>query len=221
MAGLLRRAVGAGLAGLGAGIVQQAAQTREESLMRLRRKWQTEDRDLAHKRSVEAASRSEARADQRARAAHQRTLEARAPAETFDTVESPFGRGGVGQRSSTSGRIVNYQQPQSADGRTPKLTLLSEDLEGRRTYGVFDPQAGGIVPVGVVGSDGAVMDDMTGDDDGPGWFERMWNSLTGEDEPEAEADRPAGMPADARRAPDGKWYVPDPQRPGKWMKVRQ
>ena len=201
---------GASLAGLGAGIVQQAAQTREETMLRLRRRWQSEDR------AAQAALTREGwdRADERAAASA-------APTETFETVQDPFGRGGVGQRSSTSGRIVNYQAPENPAGRNPKLTLLREDLEGNRTYGVYDPQAGGIVPVGVVGSDGTVMDDMTGDDDGPGWFERMWNSLTGDDEPEAEADRPAGMPADARRAPDGEWYVPDPQRPGKWMKVRQ
>lgn len=31
---------------------------------------------------------------------------------------------------------------------------------------------------------------------------------------------PNGMPADARQAPDGNWYVPDPNRPGKYLMVR-
>jgi hypothetical protein len=32
---------------------------------------------------------------------------------------------------------------------------------------------------------------------------------------------PAGMPAEARQAADGKFYVPDPSRPGKYMQVVQ
>lgn len=30
-------------------------------------------------------------------------------------------------------------------------------------------------------------------------------------------ERPSGVPADARKAPDGKWYSPDPLRPGKYV----
>lgn len=35
--------------------------------------------------------------------------------ETFETVDSPFGRGGVGQRNRQTGQIVNYQKPQEHD----------------------------------------------------------------------------------------------------------
>lgn len=33
------------------------------------------------------------------------------------------------------------------------------------------------------------------------------------------AGKPAGMPANAKRAGDGNWYKPDPNRPGKWIKI--
>jgi hypothetical protein len=29
---------------------------------------------------------------------------------------------------------------------------------------------------------------------------------------------PAGVPANAKKAPDGNWYSPDPKRPGKYVK---
>ena len=32
-----------------------------------------------------------------------------------------------------------------------------------------------------------------------------------------ESDRPAGVPDTAKKAPDGKWYSPDPARPGKYI----
>lgn len=35
--------------------------------------------------------------------------------ETFTTVQNPYGRGGVGQQSSTTGRIVGYQGPTSPE----------------------------------------------------------------------------------------------------------
>lgn len=33
---------------------------------------------------------------------------------TFETVDNPYGRGGVGQRNTRSGQIVNYQAPQTS-----------------------------------------------------------------------------------------------------------
>ena len=33
----------------------------------------------------------------------------------------------------------------------------------------------------------------------------------------AGADRPKGVPSDAEKASDGKWYSPDPNRPGKFL----
>ena len=38
------------------------------------------------------------------------------------------------------------------------------------------------------------------------------------DETSKEAKRPAGVPANAKEAPDGAWYSPDPTRPGKYIK---
>ncbi|MEQ8441475.1 MAG: hypothetical protein RIM33_02755 [Alphaproteobacteria bacterium] len=35
--------------------------------------------------------------------------------ESFETVQSPFGLGGVGQRNSRTGQIVNYQEPRTQD----------------------------------------------------------------------------------------------------------
>ena len=36
----------------------------------------------------------------------------------------------------------------------------------------------------------------------------------------APQEPPQGAPAGSRRAPDGMWYVPDPNRPGKYLKVQ-
>lgn len=37
--------------------------------------------------------------------------------------------------------------------------------------------------------------------------------------PSAGSDQAAGMPPGARQAPDGNWYIPDPSRPGKYLRV--
>ena len=105
MGGLLRRIAGAGLAGLGQGIVNQAAANRQEGLLRLRRKWQKEDQGASTALTREGWDRADARAEA-----------SRAPTETFEDVDSPYGRGGVGQRSST-GRIVGYQKPGGVGSR--------------------------------------------------------------------------------------------------------
>ena len=40
-----------------------------------------------------------------------------APAlETFEIADDPYGRGGIGQRSSTTGKLVNYQGPLAPEG---------------------------------------------------------------------------------------------------------
>jgi len=36
---------------------------------------------------------------------------------------------------------------------------------------------------------------------------------------QAPSEKPANIPADARKAPDGHYYVPDPNRPGKYLRV--
>ncbi|WP_417790275.1 hypothetical protein [Terasakiella pusilla] len=35
------------------------------------------------------------------------------------------------------------------------------------------------------------------------------------------ANAPAGMPSNAQQGKDGNWYIPDPQRPGKWLMLRE
>ena len=39
--------------------------------------------------------------------------------------------------------------------------------------------------------------------------------------PASQSPANAQMPKDARQAPDGNFYVPDPNRPGKYLKVSQ
>ena len=62
MASLGRRLFGAALAGAGAGIVEQAAQRRQDKLLALRRKWQVEDREAGAALTREGWDRSDARA---------------------------------------------------------------------------------------------------------------------------------------------------------------
>lgn len=44
--------------------------------------------------------------------------------ETFETVQNPFGLGGVGQRNSLTGQITGYQRPEKPDkpATTPAMT---------------------------------------------------------------------------------------------------
>lgn len=56
-------------------------------------------------------------------------------------------------------------------------------------------------------------------------FLNFFDSLREKDEkkeasapPAQAAGKPEGAPADAKRAADGHWYSPDPDRPGKWLK---
>lgn len=37
-------------------------------------------------------------------------------------------------------------------------------------------------------------------------------------QPTSETSRPSNVPANAQKAPDGNWYSPDPNRPGKYLK---
>ena len=45
---------------------------------------------------------------------------------------------------------------------------------------------------------------------------KAWNPRGGASGP-TTAQRPAGAPENATQAPDGKWYSPDPNRPGKYL----
>ena len=64
-----------------------------------------------------------------------------AEAETFEIADNPYGRGGTGQRSSTSGRIVGYQGPQAPEGPPETMVdkagfhrYLGGDLHGQRVF---------------------------------------------------------------------------------------
>jgi len=52
-------------------------------------------------------------------------------------------------------------------------------------------------------------------------FDRIQGYQEGKKEGQAKSDAPSAMPAGARQAPDGNWYVPDPTRPGKYLRIRQ
>jgi len=70
----------------------------------------------------------------------------------------------------------------------------------------------------------------------PGFFDRLFgtsrpqdassnltapgNKITGIEVQDAPVGPPQGAPADARQARDGKWYAPDPKRPGKYLLVQ-
>jgi len=41
------------------------------------------------------------------------------------------------------------------------------------------------------------------------------------DQNQMNVNAPSGMPANAKQGRDGNWYAPDPQRPGKWLMLRQ
>ena len=49
------------------------------------------------------------------------------PVERFETVQNPYGRGGVGQRSTVSGKITGYQAPQAALETGPKWESITDE----------------------------------------------------------------------------------------------
>ena len=64
-----------------------------------------------------------------------------AAAETFEVADNPYGRGGVGQRSSTTGKLVNYQGPQAPEGPPETMTdaagfhrYIGGDQHGQRVF---------------------------------------------------------------------------------------
>lgn len=87
------------------------------------------------------------------------------PTDSFETVQNPYGRGGVGQKNTTTGEIVNYQKPKEAggpfDGTSMDAQALNILLQGDPSspqyqaayahYGrpkvTFDPQSGQQVTV--------------------------------------------------------------------------
>lgn len=296
--GLGRRLAGAVLQGTGAGILQQAHERRQDTLLRIRRQWQKEDRaeDRAH--AIEDRDYSEDRADKRT-----------AANQPLTTVFNPeTGRNEYAQRSDAigmePGRQPGAKRPtaKGADGylyytdtRERVFPGVTKDEEDKLVTVSKDPLTGEIthaleseVIAGLKGQGGAappspeeeqaLMDraEAAFGNLGPEWNEsfdwinpfvdsdekaagaskeefvqrlaqlikqnptvpddelarRLAAELTGgqqggqgerggQDQATAAAGEdqqpPAGYPPNARRAPDGKWYVPDPDRPGGWM----
>ncbi len=48
------------------------------------------------------------------------------PAEQFETVQDPYGRGGVGQRSTTTGQVSGYQKPPPLEKSLEQIAAESE-----------------------------------------------------------------------------------------------
>ena len=241
MAGLGQRLLGAGLAGLGAGIVQQAATARKEALMRLQKKWaderdasarehdvsmfdrrrdaSVEDRDASAGLTREGWDRADARADASAdltREGWDRADARAGPAGSsrLVTVRGKDGKPRFVPESQAAGAEA-WQKP-TAD-RGPQLKILKEDLEGNITWGLFSQEAGGFIPVGVVDKQGGIVEDATAGqgDDGPSIFQRMLSTLGfGEDESQGQGERDALV----RTAKDGSRWRQDP-RSGDWIEV--
>lgn len=237
MAGLGRRLLGAALVGAGAGIVEQARNQREDTLIALRRKHQVEDRNLGAELTREGWERADERAGRNlvpvVNDAGQTVYMPQSEAEgkpvgrTSKTTEplvkvrGPDGKPTFVSRSQAAG-MEPWERPRKET--RPKLQVLKEDpVSGERTYGVYDAKAGGIVPVGVVNAQGGIVEDTTAQpgESGPSWFERAWSAMTGGDENEGlrgtiyeqdtgrgDADIPADAPPGARRRRDGTIWVP-------------
>ena len=61
--------------------------------------------------------------------------------ETFEIADNPYGRGGVGQRSSVSGKLVNYQGARAPEGPPATMTdaagfhrYIGGDMHGQRVF---------------------------------------------------------------------------------------
>ena len=61
--------------------------------------------------------------------------------ETFEIADDPYGRGGIGQRSSTTGKISGYQGPRAPEGPPATMTdaagfhrYIGGDMHGQRVF---------------------------------------------------------------------------------------
>ena len=223
MAGLGQRLLGAGLAGLGSGIVQQAATARKEALMRLQKKWADERDASAREHDVSMFDRSrDAQVEDRDASADLtregwKRADDRASASGSSRLVTVRGKDGKPRfvPESQAAGAEAWQKPTA--GRGPQLKILKEDLEGNITWGLFNEEAGGFIPVGVVDKQGGIVEDATAGqgDDGPSIFQRMLSTLGfGEDEGQGQGERDALV----RTAKDGSRWRQDP-RTGDWIEV--
>ena len=65
-------------------------------------------------------------------------------AETFEIADNPYGRGGIGQRSSTSGKIIGYQGAPAPEGPAPETWETVQDPFGRGGVGQRSSTSGKI-----------------------------------------------------------------------------
>jgi hypothetical protein len=303
-----RRLAGAVLQGAGAGILQQAQQRRQDTLLKIRRQWQQQDRAQARAWSVEDRQASEAltregwdRAD--ARAADNQPLATVFNPETGrneyvqrdDAIGMEPGRQGGAKRPTAKGADGYLYYTDTKERVFPGVTKAEEDkliksgqdpLTGEITYELESDVIAGLKGAGAAPppspeEEEALMDRASAARKrlGPSWTETdYWNPAVGSEEwlgtgdeefdqrlaqmirenpnvPDDElarrlaaeltggqgqqggeggqgdgqtagtealaADSPPPDYPNAQKAPDGNWYIPDPDRPGKWLRVRQ
>ena len=65
--------------------------------------------------------------------------------ETFEIADDPYGRGGIGQRSSTTGKIIGYQGPLAPEGPAPETFEDVQDPYGRGGVGQRSSTTGKII----------------------------------------------------------------------------
>lgn len=135
------------------------------------------------------------------------------------------------ERHNRAGEGISGQR--AGKEAVPKV-ITSQDAEGRLMVSndgglTFTYPTGG--PMKTLPKD--ELEDLPEEDSGPGFFSKVADLLGGNSgEVKAAPDtvtplqrkrvQPgASMPANAKQARDGKWYVPDPKRPGKYLEVVQ
>ena len=161
MPGLGQRLLGAALAGTGQGILQNAKQKRENTLIGLRRQWQVQDReasagltregwDRADARAGTSADRADARADQAlvpiigddGSTRYARRGEAvggRVPGkardrsgEPLEEIVGPDGKPVLVPRSQAAGKTP-YHKPPGSSGKPPRLYEEKDPATGLPT----------------------------------------------------------------------------------------
>lgn len=71
--------------------------------------------------------------------------------ETFDVVQDPYGRGGVGQRSSLTGAITGYQGPEKPTAKWEPVTDDAGNILGQRNTATGEVKADPRTPKGAEG----------------------------------------------------------------------
>ena len=135
MPGLGQRLLGATVRGAGLGIVEEAKQRREDTLLALRRKWQTEDRKAA----ADLTRKGWDRADERAAAGreHQEGL----TREGWDRADERQA-GQLVKALDADGNVVYVPQRDAAGMAAPTSSQKLYPMEDPRTGAVIGYQTG-------------------------------------------------------------------------------